>query len=167
MKGWSRTDWLSISTCVCVCAQLLGHVRLCVTPRTVAHQDPLSMGFSRQEYWIGCPFPSSGDLPNPGIQPMSLASPALVIRFCTTCTTWEAHPSSHYWFISQAITTLWVLVNINKVKCCGDQYFTQGCPIINRSSLRKIAFLKWALQSISFTPTVKILKQFHNIEVGV
>ena len=45
----------------------LSHVRLFVTPWTVAHQAPPSMGFSRQEYWSGLPFPSSGDLPDPGI----------------------------------------------------------------------------------------------------
>ena len=45
-----------------------------VTPWTVACQAPLSMGFSRQEYWTGLPFPSPGDLPNPGIEP---GSPAL------------------------------------------------------------------------------------------
>jgi len=43
------------------------------TPWTVARQAPLSMGFSRQEYWNGLPFPSPGDLPNPGIKPGSLA----------------------------------------------------------------------------------------------
>ena len=42
-----------------------------VTPWAVACQDPLSMGFSRQEYWSGLPFPSPGDLPNPGIEPRS------------------------------------------------------------------------------------------------
>ena len=41
------------------------------TPGTVAHQAPLSMGFSRQEYWGGLPFPSPGDLPDPGIEPTS------------------------------------------------------------------------------------------------
>ena len=44
-----------------------------MTPWTVAHQDPLSMGFSRPEYWSGLPFPSPGDLPNPGIEPRSPA----------------------------------------------------------------------------------------------
>ena len=48
---------------------------------TVAHQAPLSMGFSRREYWCGSPFPSPGNLPNPGIK---LASPALAGRFSTT-----------------------------------------------------------------------------------
>ena len=52
----------------------LSRVRLFATPWTVARQAPLSMGFSRQEYWSGLPFPSPGDLPNPGIKP---GSPAL------------------------------------------------------------------------------------------
>ena len=47
-----------------------------VTPWTISHQAPLSMGFSRQEYWSGLSLPPSGDLPNPGIEPASLASPA-------------------------------------------------------------------------------------------
>ena len=52
----------------------LSHVRLFVTPWAVAHQASPSMGFSRQEYWSGLPFPSPGDLPDPGIE---LRSPAL------------------------------------------------------------------------------------------
>ena len=52
----------------------LSPVRLFVTPWTVAHQASQSMGFSRQEYWSGLPFPSPGDLPDPGIEP---GSPAL------------------------------------------------------------------------------------------
>ena len=51
----------------------LSHVRLFATPWTIAHQDPPSMGFSRQEYWSGLPFPSPGDVPDPGIEPRSPA----------------------------------------------------------------------------------------------
>jgi len=51
---------------------------------TVAHQDPLSMLFSRQEYWSGLPFPPPGDLPDPGIESTSPASPAQASRFFTT-----------------------------------------------------------------------------------
>ena len=51
----------------------LSRVRLSVTLWTVAHQAPPSMGLSRQEYWSGLPFPSPGDLPNPGIKPRSPA----------------------------------------------------------------------------------------------
>ena len=51
------------------------------TPWTVAHQAPLSMGFSRHEYWSGLPFPSPGDFPNPGIEP---GSPAFQAHFLPT-----------------------------------------------------------------------------------
>ena len=65
------------------------HTQLCltVTPLTVAHQAPLSMGFSRQDYWSGLPCPPLGYLSNPGIEPMSLVSPvspALAGGFFTT-----------------------------------------------------------------------------------
>ena len=70
--------------------KLLSHVRFFATPWIVAHQAPLSMGFSRQEYWSGLPCPSPGDLPDPGIEPVSLTSPALAGGFFTTRTTWEA-----------------------------------------------------------------------------
>ena len=59
-------------------------------PVDIAYQAPLSMGFSRQEYWSALPFPSPGDLPNPGIKPMSLASSALAGRFFTPRATWKA-----------------------------------------------------------------------------
>ena len=59
--------------------RVLSRVQLFVIPWTVAYQAPLSMGFSRQEYWSGLPFLSLGDLPNPGIETVSLASPALAI----------------------------------------------------------------------------------------
>ena len=64
--------------CVFSCVQLFA------TPWTVACQAPLSMEFSRQEYWSGVPFPTPGDLPHPGIQPASLVSLALAGRFLTT-----------------------------------------------------------------------------------
>ena len=54
-------------------AQSLSHVQFFATPRTVAHQAPLSMGFSKKKYWSGVPFPPPGDLPNPGVEPMSPA----------------------------------------------------------------------------------------------
>ena len=59
----------------------LSHNQLYVTLQTVAHQVPLSMRFSRQEYWSGLPCPLSGDLPDPGIKPASLTAPASVGRF--------------------------------------------------------------------------------------
>ena len=59
--------------CVCLCTQSLSRVCLFATPWTVAKQAPLSMGFPRQEYWSGLPYPSPGDLPEPGIKPASSA----------------------------------------------------------------------------------------------
>ena len=66
------------------CAYLLGHVRLFTPPRTVAHQAPLSIGFSRQDYWSGLPLPPPGELPNLGIKPKSVPSPALAGRIFTS-----------------------------------------------------------------------------------
>jgi len=63
---------------------------LFVTPWAIAHQAPLSMEFSRQEYWSGLPCPPPGDLPDPGIKSTSLVSPGLAGRFFTSSTTWEA-----------------------------------------------------------------------------
>ena len=51
------------------------------TPWPVAREAPLSMGFSSQEYWSGLPFPSPGDLPNPGIEPVYLMSPELMVGY--------------------------------------------------------------------------------------
>ena len=79
--------------CVCVCVRSVMSDSL-VTPWTIARQAPLSMEFSQQEYWSKkiikswskLPFPSLGDLPNPGIEPMSLASPAFTGKFFTSWT---------------------------------------------------------------------------------
>ena len=65
-------------------------VRLFATLWTVASQTPLSMGFSRQEYWSGSPCPPPGDLPSSRIESASLVSPALAGGFFTTSATWEA-----------------------------------------------------------------------------
>ena len=80
---------LKAQTLVNLNACALSLVQLCVAPWTVACQDPLSMGFSRQEYWSGLPCPPPGYLPHPGIKPVSLASHALARGFFTTNTTWE------------------------------------------------------------------------------
>ena len=73
-----------VCVCVCVSAQPLSHLPFVVTPWTAAHQAPPSMGFPRQEYWSGLPFPPPGDFPNLRIKPVSPVSPALAGRFFTT-----------------------------------------------------------------------------------
>ena len=60
---------------------MLSHVQLFATPWTLAHQVPLSLGFLRQEYWSGLPFPPPGALLDPGIKPISPVSPALAGGF--------------------------------------------------------------------------------------
>ena len=86
----TRANSYNIYTYACMLSHF-SHVQLFATLWTVAHQSPLSMGFSRQEYWSGLPCPPPGDLPNPGIELVSPMSPALTDRFFTTSTTWEAH----------------------------------------------------------------------------
>ena len=78
-----------------VVVQSPSRVRLFVIPWAAAGQAPLCMGFSGQEYWSGLLCPPPGDLPDPGIEPESLTSPALAHRFFTTYATWEAHIPSY------------------------------------------------------------------------
>ena len=80
---WVRRSLISISYAY-TCAWKLSHVTLFTTPRTVAHQALLSMGFPREEHWNGLQFPPPGDLPDLGIKPKSLVSPELVGGFFTT-----------------------------------------------------------------------------------
>ena len=85
--------FLSLYLIVYLQAQLLHLVRLFVTPWTVAHQAPLSVGLSRQEYWSRLPFPIPGDLPNSGIK---LASPALPVDSLPVCYLGIPYPSSTF-----------------------------------------------------------------------
>ena len=100
--------WVShMYTYVCMHAESLSCVWLCATAWTVAHQAPLSMGFFREEYWSGLPCPSLGDLPDPGVEPVSLKSPALTRGFFTTSTTWEAHVYIYPLFLDQPFICTW------------------------------------------------------------
>ena len=91
----SRTLHLCVCVCVCVCAQSLGCVQLFVTPWTIAHQAPLSMGYHNKNTGVGCHFLLQGDLSDPGIEPMSPASPALAGGFFTT----EPHGKPFSWIL--------------------------------------------------------------------
>ena len=73
---------MCVYVCTCVC--VLSCVQLFVTLQTVVCQTPASMGFFRQEYWNGLPFPSPGDLLDAGIKPASLASPVVAGGFFTS-----------------------------------------------------------------------------------
>ena len=79
LKLTGRCKWLCVG-----CARWVSCVRLFATPWAAARQAPLSMRFSRQEYWSGLPCPPPGELPNPGIKPLSLKFLASAGRFFTT-----------------------------------------------------------------------------------
>ena len=75
----------------CMCAKAFQSCpTLCYPMDCIPPGSFCPCNFSRQEYWSRLPFPPPGDLPDPGIEPMSLASPALAGRFFTNCATWEA-----------------------------------------------------------------------------
>ena len=90
--SFERSEWGFLfyeRACVLSC---FSHVRLFASLWTVALPIPLSMGFSRQQYWSGLPCPPPEYLPDPGIKPSSLTSPALAGGFFITSATWEALP---------------------------------------------------------------------------
>ena len=103
--------------------KLLSCVQLFATPWTVTYQAPLSMGFYRQEYWSGLPFPSPGDLPNPGIEPWS---PAL------QADTLPSEPSYH----SSKASILWCSAFF--IVQLSHQYMTTG---------KTIALTRWTFVS--------------------
>ena len=100
----------------------LNCVRLFETLWTGALQAPLSVGFSRQEYWSGLPCPPPGDLPNPGVKPTSLKSPALAGGFFTTSTTWgaqeQAQSVTRSGSVIRASCWVYVLYAFIKAQCC-------------------------------------------------
>ena len=98
----SRREQLALWGLFCCCCWVTKSCWLFVTPWTVAHQAPLSMGFSRQEYWSGLPFFSPGDLPNPGTEP---ESPALAGRVFTIEPPWKPQGL----FFTRALSQSWGL----------------------------------------------------------
>ena len=94
-RSWARPSAPHMLSC-------FSHVQHFATPWTVAHQIPLSMGFSRQEYWSGLSCPPAEDLRDPGIELTSLLSPALAGGFFTTNAVWEAQQEA--WLVSNAQT---------------------------------------------------------------
>ena len=108
------------------------HVQLFAILWTVASQAPLSMGFSRQEYWSELPCPPSGGLPNPGIKPISLMSSALAGRFFTTSATWEVHMSTY----------LAAFLDVH-FSSCGNQQTQYRGPFILVFSVWLMLFMTW------------------------
>ena len=104
-----------------MCACVLSHVS--VTPGTVAHQAPLSMGFSRQEYWSGLPCPPPGDPPHPG---MDRVSPALAGGFFTASATWEAQWETSALPLQEVNLKLLSNSLLFSFKCCCLLHFGSG-----------------------------------------
>ena len=110
MVRYTAADQSTARQSLRVCAEALRRVQLFETLWTVACQAPLSMGFPRQEYWGGLPFPSPGDPPNPGIELVSPTHPALAGEFLTP----EPPGKPSMTYISEALThtvekELWLL----------------------------------------------------------
>ena len=84
------------------------------TQRTVAHQAPLSVGFSRQQHWSELPRPPPEDLPDPGIKPTSLMSPTLAGRFLISRATWEALDLNTHQLILRGTWVSW-LISLNLI----------------------------------------------------
>ena len=107
-RGAAHSWGYGLTCCRCLA---LSRVQLFATPQTVAHHGPLSMGFLSQEHWSGLPFPAPGDLPDPGIEPKSPASPSLQVDSLPTeplgkpytdtckvfCSVWHMENISYYW----------------------------------------------------------------------
>ena len=118
-------------------------VQLCTTLWTKAHQTPLSMGFSRQEYWSGLPCPPPGDLPNPGTELTSLMSPALAGVFSNTSATGKTYVGYTYWYFTilesstGKILSYWLihLKIITPLHVCISNIFTKS-----NHDLKKLAW---------------------------
>ena len=121
-----------ICTRTCMCASCFSRVWLIVRLWTVAHQAPLSMGFSSQEYWSGLPYTPRGDLPDPEIKPMSLMSLALEGRFFTTSTTWKAHICTYKHTKTYMLTNKQVCTQIH---ICMQTYNTHKHTHIGKEKL--------------------------------
>ena len=124
------------------------HVRLFATLWTVAVQAPLSMGFSRQEYWSGLPCPPPGTLPKQGIELTSLMSPALAGGFFTTSPAWEDLTIPH--------KNLLQLIIQQSSRIQNTQKPTEFLITNNEQSERKIK------QTISIYNSIKKNKTFRN-----
>ena len=114
-RGGQEQVETSVLYIVCMRVQSLSAVWLIAAPWTVACQAPLSMEFSRQVYWSELPFPTRGDLPDSGIKPKFLVSPALAVRIFTTSATWEAHVCCI--FVVQLLSRVWLFATLWTAAC--------------------------------------------------
>ena len=114
-----------------------------IYPLCVVRQTPPSMGFCSQEYWSGLPCPPPGDLLDPGIEPLSLTSPALAGRFFTTSTTWETLPIQVNCAIQEVLISnpfFFFLINSVNVSVPISQLIPSSRPVLVCSLLLCLYF---------------------------
>ena len=143
------------------------HIQLFATPWTVAHRVPLSMGISRQEYWSGLPCPSSGCLPNLGIESMSLKSPTLVGRFFTTSATWEVllcHQFSSVQLLSciWLFATPWITAHQASLSITNSQSLPKLMPIKSVMPSSHLIFCRPLLPP-SFFPSIRDFSRVNSL----
>ena len=134
----------------CALCVAISHVLLFVTPWTIVHKAPFSMGFSRQEYYSGLPFPTPGGLPNPGIEPMPLVPPAFSasigrqITAChlesgTTVPPGKPQIKAYPWLCKGNINPLKILRSYNSKRNVFDFALTS----VSQTCLSIALFLDW------------------------
>ena len=113
-----------------VCTWMFSRIRLFAIPWTIDNQAPLSTEFSKQEYWSGLPFLSPGDLPDPGIELLSVVSPALTGRFFTSWVNREPHLMVNLKGTTEELENLhsldWVMEAWKSRKATGGGTWEQG-----------------------------------------
>ena len=122
-------DYINIRCTWCVLGHF-SHVWLFATLWTVVCQALLFVGFSRQEYWSGWPFPPPGDLPEPGLNLGLFTPPALAGKFFTTSTTWEAQCTWYvcYIYILYKYMCVYIYFLLEKKESINQIFMTMYCP---------------------------------------
>ena len=136
-----------------MCAWLL---QLCSTlwdPMDCSPPGSFVHGFSRQEYWSGMPCPPPGDLPDPGIEPASLMSPALAGRFFTTSAIWKAPVAFHRMF---QLSVYMYLMSKTHIPCFSP-FFLENANITRKKKLE--------MASLIFSRLKKLISNFYKIEM--
>ena len=131
----------------------LSHVLLFATPWTIVHQAPPSMGFSRQEYWSGLPFPSPGNLPNSGIEPRS---PALQADALTSEPPGKPQENRAYifsgWLINKSLNLLIAILEVKRqwskfsVKNLKENFLQPTILYPTKPSVKDAKVMKWFLR---------------------
>ena len=121
---WGHKEWSHFT-----------RVQLCVTLWTITHQAPLSMGFSRQEYWSGLPCPSSGDPPNPGMEHISLLSPVLYNKcpMGSPSLHLELHYSNHWSYKTVSLISCFKSANHHYTSSNARNNHLVQCAVLSRS----------------------------------